>query len=145
MKKYLVLIFLSFPFFAFCPTTQFSAIVDTIRQTCKVEKIETKWVMALFLSEDVHLENKTRYCKKNRTWYYGPGEICFATAKEVGYMGTRTDLKDYRVNIPLAIKYIKALYYRHRNWKQAIQAYKTGSGAGEIYFLRVKEIYDKTF
>jgi hypothetical protein len=144
MKKWLTMLFLLFPCFAFCPPPDFNAVVNEIQKACDVEKIDIKWVMAVFLSEDIQLRNITHYCKKNKTWYYGAGEICLTTAQDMGFKGTRTQLKDYKVNIPLAVKYLASLWrdYDH-DWVSAIQSYKTGSSFGEIYFDRVEAIHDK--
>lgn len=103
-------------------------------------------VIAIFLSEDLRLRNITHYVPKLGVYSYGCPEILYSTAVDMGFKGTRTQLKDYHVNIKYAVKFIAFLYkFFDKDWRAVIQYYKTGNQKGRVYYDRVMEIYNKTF
>lgn len=128
----------------FAPVSIFTAEVKEITKDCKIFKLDAKQVTALFLSEDMQLKNITHYEPRLKDYSYGPGEILFKTAWDMGFTGTRTQLKNYKTNIYYTVKFIAfMLKFYGSDWIKTVQYYKTGNPNGRLYYERFKEIYQK--
>ena len=126
----------------FAPVSNFTAQVKQIEKDAKIFNLDAKMVTAIFLSEDLNLRNTTT--RHKNIWYYGPGEICFETARDMGYAGTRTGLKDFKVNTYYAVKFLSVMFgFYDSDWQKTIQYYKTGNCKGRLYYDRVMEIYKR--
>ena len=129
---------------SFAPVSNFTAQVKEIEKDAKIFGLDVKKVTALFLSEDMQLRNITRRVPRLDTWAYGAGEILFETAWDMGYAGTRTGLKNYKVNTFYAVKFLSVmLKFYDGDWIKTVQYYKTGKCSGRLYYERFQKIYEK--
>ena len=118
----------------------FGAICQVIESSCKEYNFSPAWATAIIWSEHDGLRNLNAKCKYGRL-AYGPGGLLLLTARDVGYRGAESGLNNYKVSIPLCIKYMAELDKIFKgDKKKVISFYKTGKSDKVIYYERVLKI-----
>ena len=129
MKNFLIVcLVLCLPCVCFAPVSDFSKTVVIIEQACMRFNFSMSKAFALIYSEE-DFKNITTYQGADKCrHYYGPGQICYETAKlkALHFKGKESDLKNPAVSIPLCVHYIKILNKQYHGNFEKVAAHYSG-------------------
>jgi soluble lytic murein transglycosylase-like protein len=127
----------------YAPDRMFGNIADITTAACAAYGVDKTHIDALFFEETGINNIRTRETRIKK-YAYGPGQILYNTAKDVGYTGPECGLNDAHISIPFTVKFVAKLFKRyHGDWSKICSHYKTGRSRYGKYGKAHNAIYQE--